>query len=215
MLTTGILDPEQRVEQVQPQGRAGDLQAARDGSVSGSSAAAGLGEGLWLCPIEDRRRLDSPREGMLEGFSLGNYLLLVDYTGRLFREGKAVISAESARSRAAGQQRGELAGAVAKAGRRVFAGSVLRDHAVPVAGSGQSSARIAWRTWPGARHVEAGRNRKADSRLEMPRVTHPSRSRCRHFGRVSSGKPPNPLDFHTSTASNRLSFSSQLPEMAD
>ncbi len=33
---------------------------------------------------------------MLEGFSLGNYLLLVDYTGRLFREGKAVISAEVA-----------------------------------------------------------------------------------------------------------------------
>jgi len=31
---------------------------------------------------------------MLEGFSLGNYLLLVEYTGRLFREGKAVISAE-------------------------------------------------------------------------------------------------------------------------
>ena len=31
---------------------------------------------------------------MLEGFSLGSYLLLVDFTGRLFREGKAVISAE-------------------------------------------------------------------------------------------------------------------------
>jgi hypothetical protein len=31
---------------------------------------------------------------MLLGFSLGNYLLLVDYTGRLFREGKTVISAE-------------------------------------------------------------------------------------------------------------------------
>jgi hypothetical protein len=31
---------------------------------------------------------------MLEGFSLGSYLLLVDYTGRLFRDGKAVISAE-------------------------------------------------------------------------------------------------------------------------
>jgi hypothetical protein len=46
------------------------------------------------CPIEDRRQLDTPREGMLEGFSLCNYLLLVDYTGRLFREGKAVISAE-------------------------------------------------------------------------------------------------------------------------
>jgi hypothetical protein len=33
---------------------------------------------------------------MIEGFSLGSYLLLVDYTGRLFREGKAVISAEIA-----------------------------------------------------------------------------------------------------------------------
>src|SRR5208337_3353626 len=51
---------------------------------------------LWLCPVEDRRRLDSSREGMIEGFSLGNYLLLVEYTGRLFREGKAVISGELA-----------------------------------------------------------------------------------------------------------------------
>ena len=33
---------------------------------------------------------------MLEGFSLGSYLLLVDFTGRLFRDGKAVISAELA-----------------------------------------------------------------------------------------------------------------------
>ncbi len=33
---------------------------------------------------------------MLEGFSLGSYLLLVDYTGRLFREGKAVISRQVA-----------------------------------------------------------------------------------------------------------------------
>jgi hypothetical protein len=28
-------------------------------------AAAGLEESLWLCPIEDRRPLDSTREGML------------------------------------------------------------------------------------------------------------------------------------------------------
>ena len=33
---------------------------------------------------------------MIEGFLLGNYLLLVEYTGRLFREGKAVISGELA-----------------------------------------------------------------------------------------------------------------------
>ena len=64
--------------------------------MAGSKASAGLEESIWLCPIEDRRQLDSPREGMLEGLSLGSYLLLVDYTGRLFRDGKAAISAELA-----------------------------------------------------------------------------------------------------------------------
>ncbi len=86
----------QRVEHVQEQGRADNLRTAQAGSLAGSTASAGLEEGLWLCPVEDRRRLDSSREGMVEGFSLGNYLLLVEYTGRLFREGKAVVSAELA-----------------------------------------------------------------------------------------------------------------------
>ena len=40
--------------------------------------------------------MDSSREGLFEGLSIGNYLLLVDYTGRLFRERKARISAEVA-----------------------------------------------------------------------------------------------------------------------
>jgi hypothetical protein len=31
---------------------------------------------------------------MLEDFSLGSYLLLVDFTGRLFRDAEAVISSE-------------------------------------------------------------------------------------------------------------------------
>jgi REP element-mobilizing transposase RayT len=87
---------QQRVEHVREQGRVADLNAAQAGSVAGSQAAGGLEDGLWLCPVEDRRRLDSAREGMLEGFSLGNYLVLVDYTGRLFRQGKAMISAELA-----------------------------------------------------------------------------------------------------------------------
>jgi hypothetical protein len=52
----------------------------------------GLEAGHWLCPIEDRRRLDSAREGMVEGCALGSYLLLVDYTSRLFRAGKAAVS---------------------------------------------------------------------------------------------------------------------------
>ena len=85
-----------RVEHVKTQGRSSDLNAAEQGSAAGSDAAAGLEESVWLCPIEDRRRLDSSREGMLEGFSLGNYLLLVDFTGRLFRGAKAVISSELA-----------------------------------------------------------------------------------------------------------------------
>jgi hypothetical protein len=86
----------ERVEHVEAQGRTEDLQKAQKGSVAGSVAAAGLEESIWLCPIEDRRRIDSSREGMIEGFSLGSYLLLVDYTGRLFREGKAMISKEVA-----------------------------------------------------------------------------------------------------------------------
>jgi REP element-mobilizing transposase RayT len=86
----------ERVDHVKAQGRTEDLKAARNGSVAGSNASAGLEESHWLCPIEDRRRLDSSREGMLEGFSLGNYLLVVDYTGRFFRDGKAAISNEVA-----------------------------------------------------------------------------------------------------------------------
>jgi len=115
------------------------LQAARDGSVAGSSAAAGLEEGLWLCPIEDRRRLDSPREGMLEGFSLGNYLLLVDYTGRLFREGKPVISAElgAILERLGSSAENWQARLRKLAGGRLL-GGVLRGYAIPVAGSGPS-----------------------------------------------------------------------------
>ncbi len=86
----------ERVEHVEALGRTGDLKEAQKGSVAGSAAAAGLEDSHWLCPIEDRRGMDSSREGMIEGFSLGNYLVLVDYTGRLFRQGKAAISREVA-----------------------------------------------------------------------------------------------------------------------
>ena len=86
----------QRVDHVESQRRTADLAAAQQGSVAGSRAAGGLEESLWLCPIEDRRGLDSAREGMIQGFSLGSYLLLVDYTGRIFRHGKATIPAELA-----------------------------------------------------------------------------------------------------------------------
>jgi hypothetical protein len=62
----------ERVDHVKAQGRTKDLKAARKGSVAGSRASAGLEDSHWLCPIEDRRRMGSTREGMLEGFSLGS-----------------------------------------------------------------------------------------------------------------------------------------------
>lgn len=83
-----------RVDHVQQQGRVDDLQVATQGSVAGSRASKKLEEALWLIPIEDRRGVDSKREGMLAGFTLGNYLMLVEHTGRLLREGKASITAE-------------------------------------------------------------------------------------------------------------------------
>jgi hypothetical protein len=60
-----------RVEHVKAQGRTGDLEAAGKGSVAvrqahdvaGSNAAKGLEDSHGLCPIEDRRRLDSSRGG--------------------------------------------------------------------------------------------------------------------------------------------------------
>ncbi len=86
----------QRLEHVEAQDATARLEAAKDCSVAGSRVAAGLEDSLWLCPIEDRRGLDSTREGMLQSFSLGSYVQLVDYSRRLFRQGKASISAELA-----------------------------------------------------------------------------------------------------------------------
>jgi hypothetical protein len=94
--TSPFTSVNQRAAHVESQVRTADLAAAQAGSVPGPSAAIGIEESLWLCPIEDRRRFDSARQGMFEGLSLGNYFLLVDHTGRLFREGKAVILAELA-----------------------------------------------------------------------------------------------------------------------
>jgi hypothetical protein len=94
--TSDYTSIKQRVEHVEAQGKTAELEAAENGSVAGSRAAVGLEEALWLCPIEDRRGLDSTREGMIQGFPLGSYVKLVDYTGRLFRQRKASISAELA-----------------------------------------------------------------------------------------------------------------------
>jgi hypothetical protein len=85
-----------RLEHVEAQGKSAQLEAAKDGSAAGAQASADLEESLWLCPIEDRGGLDSNRERMMQGFPLGSYVNLVEYTGRLFRHGKASISEELA-----------------------------------------------------------------------------------------------------------------------
>ena len=86
----------QRVRHAKAKGKLAALKAAKSGSVAGSRAAGDVEEDLWLCPLEDRRPQGSLREGMLEGFSLGSYLLLVDYTSRLCRQGKARVGREVA-----------------------------------------------------------------------------------------------------------------------
>ena len=87
----------QRVQHARRRGKLSVLKAAAKGSVAGSRAAGDLESDHWLCPLDDRpKSAASSREGMLPGFSLGSYLLLVDYTSRLCREGKARLSQQVA-----------------------------------------------------------------------------------------------------------------------
>ncbi len=88
----------QRVRHVKSKGKLDALKAARQGTVAASKAAGNLEQSHWLVPIEDRRQLPgkrnaAAREGMVGTFSLGSYVALVEYTGRLFRNGKARINA--------------------------------------------------------------------------------------------------------------------------
>jgi REP element-mobilizing transposase RayT len=86
----------QRVQHAKQKGKLADLKAAKSGSVAGSRKAGDVEQDLWLCPVEDRRRLGAAREGMLEDFSLGSYLLLVDFSSRLCRQGKARVGPQVA-----------------------------------------------------------------------------------------------------------------------
>jgi hypothetical protein len=87
----------QRVDHVRRQGKMSSLKSARDGSVSGSRSSGTLDQDHWLVPMDDRRgkrRGGGGREGLLATFSLGSYLMLLDYTGRLCRTGKARMGSE-------------------------------------------------------------------------------------------------------------------------
>ncbi len=86
----------QRILNIRMKGELAALKAASLSSALGSIAAGKIEESHWLCPIEDLRRKGSQREGMLDSFSLGSYLLLVDATSRMVRTGKARVSHEVA-----------------------------------------------------------------------------------------------------------------------
>ena len=86
----------QRVRHFHQKNQHKQLKMARQGSVAASRKIGNAEQDHWLIPFEDRRphtncRPSSKREGMLEKFTLGNYLLLIDYTSRMFREGKARV----------------------------------------------------------------------------------------------------------------------------
>ena len=73
-----------------------DLEGAMRGLVVANLPAGDVEQTHWLCPLEDRSEQGAAREGMLAGMSLPKYLLLVDYTAHLFRQGKAHLSADVA-----------------------------------------------------------------------------------------------------------------------
>lgn len=82
----------QRIAHVRQKGKLERLRAARQSSAVGSRTLGNIEQDHWLCPLDDRRRHGAVREGMIEGFSVGSYLLLIDYSSRLFRQGKARVN---------------------------------------------------------------------------------------------------------------------------
>jgi hypothetical protein len=84
----------ERVEHAKAEGRIADVSEIRNGSVAATAVSDGVERDLWLVPIEDRRKAGEFRKGMREGFTFGQYLILLDYTSRLVRDGKANVSAE-------------------------------------------------------------------------------------------------------------------------
>jgi REP element-mobilizing transposase RayT len=77
-----------RVEHCRQHGAIAKL-VTKEMDPSKAERIAELEQSHWLCPIDDRRDRGSKRPGLVAGFSLRSYLLLVDWTARLHREGKS------------------------------------------------------------------------------------------------------------------------------
>jgi len=83
-----------RRQDVKQRSRSDSSQRRKRGKAAGSRAPGEPRASLWLCPIENRRRPRSVREGMFEGFPLSSYLRLVDFTARILRDGDAPFPRE-------------------------------------------------------------------------------------------------------------------------
>jgi REP element-mobilizing transposase RayT len=83
----------ERVENIIAQGRLQDVSEIRNGSVAAQNVSEGIEEEHWLVPIEDRRSQGAKRAGIKDGFTLGQYLMLIDCISRKVRDGKANVSA--------------------------------------------------------------------------------------------------------------------------
>jgi len=96
-----------RIDHVRALGRLDDLAAAQQNSVAAATLGEGLNTGLWLAPIEEPSAVSGSGDSMggaanpeqrkcVLDMPLGTYVWLVEYSGRIVRNGKASISDELA-----------------------------------------------------------------------------------------------------------------------
>lgn len=82
----------QRVDHAFAVGAMNRVRQASGKSVAGTAIEGDFEQSHWLCPLQDRSSKGASRKGMLPGLTLSHYLELVDWTSRLWRDGKARVS---------------------------------------------------------------------------------------------------------------------------
>jgi hypothetical protein len=79
----------ERVEHLIAQGRLHDVSQIRNGSVAAQRVSEGIEQDHWLTHRRPTAQ-GSIREGIKEGFTLGQYLMLVDRTSRSGGQGRRI-----------------------------------------------------------------------------------------------------------------------------
>lgn len=86
-----------RTKHLKRSSRPASPKAGKRAKTSGSRRTEQAEDSLWLCPIEDRSRLGSSREGMFEGLPLKSYLDLVAFSGRLLQKSSTPVPRDLSR----------------------------------------------------------------------------------------------------------------------